>query len=154
MKPKKTIQNSVILLKYKVYSSLQIASEFSMIGVPDFIDETGGMTRPSVSTSSSSIHSNSWNWNAHSSSFCRRAATHCGLRRGGWTVWVDCLHGGSEGISDGVVFCFLCICLCKDTSLIEQSPLHYVLRSRTAVVVAYALWKILWSGNTKLSFQR
>ena len=33
---KKTIQNSVILLKYKVYSSLQIASEFSMIGVPDF----------------------------------------------------------------------------------------------------------------------
>ena len=75
---KKTIQNSVILLKYKVYSSLQIASEFSMIGVPDFIDETGGMTRPSVSTSSSSIHSNSWNWNAHSSSFCRRAATRCG----------------------------------------------------------------------------
>ena len=31
-----------------------------MIGVPDFTDETGGMTRPSVSTSSSSIHSNSW----------------------------------------------------------------------------------------------
>ena len=52
---KKTIQNSVILLKYKVYFSLQIASEFSMIVVPDFIDETGGMTRPSVSTSSSSI---------------------------------------------------------------------------------------------------
>ena len=42
---KKTIQNGVILLKYKVYSSLQIASEFSMIGVPDFIDETGGMAR-------------------------------------------------------------------------------------------------------------
>ena len=62
----KTIHNSVILLKYKFYSSQQIASEFPMIGVPDFIDETGGMTRPSVSTSSSSIHSNSWNWNAHS----------------------------------------------------------------------------------------
>ena len=42
---KKTIQDSVILLKYKVYSPLQIASEFSMIGVPDFIDETGGMAR-------------------------------------------------------------------------------------------------------------
>ena len=42
---KKTIQNSVILLKYKVYSSLQIASEFSMIEVPDFIDESRGMTR-------------------------------------------------------------------------------------------------------------
>ena len=54
-----------------------------MIGVPDFTDETGGMTRLSVSTSSSSIHSNSWNWNANSSSFCRRAATLCGLRRGG-----------------------------------------------------------------------
>ena len=45
-----------------------------MIAVPDFIDETGDMT--------SSIHANSWNWNAHSS-FCRRAATCCGLRRGG-----------------------------------------------------------------------
>ena len=35
-----------------------------MIGVPGFIDETGGMTRPSVSISSSSIHSNcfSWGW--------------------------------------------------------------------------------------------
>ena len=54
-----------------------------MIGVPDFTDETGGMTRLSVSASSSSIHSNSWNWNANSSSFCRRAATLCGLRRGG-----------------------------------------------------------------------
>ena len=116
---KKIIQNSVVLLKYKVYSSLQIASKFSMIKVPDFVDETGGMTRPSVSTSSSSIHSNSWNWNAHSSSFCRRAATRCGLRRGGWTVSADCLLGGSEGISDGVVFCFLCICSCKDTSLID-----------------------------------
>ena len=40
-----------------------------MIEVPDFIDETGVMTRPSVLTSSSSIHSNSWNWNARSSSF-------------------------------------------------------------------------------------
>ena len=46
----KTIQRSAILLECKVYSSLQIASEFSMIGEPDFIDETGGMTRPSVST--------------------------------------------------------------------------------------------------------
>ena len=54
-----------------------------MIGVPDFIDETRGMTRPSVSTSSSSIHSNSWNWNVHSSSFCRRAATRCDLGCGG-----------------------------------------------------------------------
>ena len=44
-----------------------------MIGVPDFIDENGCMTRASVSTSSS-IHSNSWNWNAHSSSFCHRVA--------------------------------------------------------------------------------
>ena len=77
-----------------------------MIGVPDLIDETGGTTRPSVSTSSSSIHSNSWNWNAHSSSFCRRAAARCGLRRGGWTVSADSLLGGWEGISDGVVFCF------------------------------------------------
>ena len=66
---KEIIQNSVILLKYKVYSSLQIASKFSMIRVPDFVDETGGMTRPSMSTSSSSIHLNSWNWNAHSSFF-------------------------------------------------------------------------------------
>ena len=91
-------QNSVILLKCKVYSLLEIASEFSMIGVRDFIDETGGMTRPLVSTSSSSIHCNFSNWNAHSSSFCRRAATYCGLRCGGWTVSVDCLLGGSEGI--------------------------------------------------------
>ena len=36
-----------------------------MIGVPDFIDETGGTTRSSVSTSSSSIHSNSWNCGMH-----------------------------------------------------------------------------------------
>ena len=42
-------------MECRVYSSLQIASEFSMIGEPDFIDETGGMTRPSVSTWSSSI---------------------------------------------------------------------------------------------------
>ena len=42
---KKTIQNSVILLKYKVYSSRHSASEFSMIEVPDFIDESRGMTR-------------------------------------------------------------------------------------------------------------
>ena len=54
-----------------------------MIRVPDVIDESGGMTRPSVSTSSSYIHFIFWNWNAHSISFCRRAATRCGLRRGG-----------------------------------------------------------------------
>ena len=77
-----------------------------MIGVPDFIDQAGGITRPSVSTSSSSIHSNSWNWNAHSSSFSCRAATRCGLRREGLIVWADCLLGGSEGTPDGVVFCF------------------------------------------------
>ena len=138
----------------KQYRTLSYYWNIKFTKSTDFIDETGGMTRPSVSTSSSSIHSNSWSWKVHSGSFCHRAATRCGRRRGGWTVSADCLPGGSEGISDGVVFCFLCICLCKDTSLIEQSPLHYVLRSRTAVVVAYALWKILWSGNTKLSFQR
>ena len=71
-----------------------------MTGVPDLIDETGSMTRPSVSTSSSSIHSNSWNWNAHSSSFFHRAATCFGVKRGGRTVSADCLAGGSEGISD------------------------------------------------------
>ena len=90
-----------------------------MTGVPDLIDETGSMTRPSVSTSSSSIHSNSWNWNAHSSSFFHRAATCFGVKRGGRTVSADCLAGGSEGKSDGVVFCFLCICSCNDTSLID-----------------------------------
>ena len=160
-KTKKTIQNNAIILKYKVYSSLQIGSEFSMIGVPDFIDKTWGMTRPSVSTSSGSIHSNSWKWNAHSSSFCRRAAKRCGLRHGGKTVSADCLLGDSDGISDGVVFCFLCFCLCKNASLIdarynphlEHNRLPIVLSSRTAVDVGYALWKILRSSNTKLSFQ-
>ena len=116
---KKTIQNSVILLKYKFYSSLQIASEFLMIGGPDFIDKTRVMTKPSVPTSSGSIHSNSWNWNAHSSSFCRQATTLCGFRCGGWTGSADCLLGGSKGISRGAVFYFLCICLWKDTSLID-----------------------------------
>ena len=111
------IKKQVMLLQ--VYSSLQKASEFSMIGVPDFIGESWGMTRPSVSTSSSSFHSNSWNWNAHSSSSCRRAATRCGLRRGDWTVLADCLLAGSERLSDGVVFCLLCICSSKYTSLID-----------------------------------
>ena len=69
------------------------------------------------STSSSSIHSNFWNWNAHSSSFCGRAATRCGLRRWSWTVSADCLLGGSVGISDWVAFCFFSICSRKDTSL-------------------------------------
>ena len=99
-----------------------------------FIDETEAMTRSSVSTSLSSIHSNSWNWNAHSSCFCRRAATRCGLRRGGWTVLTDCLLGGSEEISDGVVFWFLCTYSCKYTSLIDARYNPHLKQNRLSIV--------------------
>ena len=119
VKPKKQDRTVSYYWNIKFTPLFQIASEFSMIGVADFMDQTLGTARPSVSTSLSSIHSNSWNWNAQSSSFCCRAATHCGLRHGGWTISADCLLGGSEGIPDGVVFCFLCICSCKDISSID-----------------------------------
>ena len=124
--------------------------------------QSGGMTRPSVSTSSSSIHSNSWNWNAHSSSFCRRAATRCSqawkLNR--FSRLLTWWFRGNIRWSCPLLFVHLFMQIQffnwrkTQSTFRTQSSIPYVLSSRTAVVVGYALWKILQNGNTKLSLRR
>ena len=91
------------------HSTLQHDSWLLLTGVPGSIDETPGIINPSVSTSSYSTHSNSWNWNAHKYTLWHLVAICCGLSRG---------SNGGEG-SFSFVCRFLCSYLWDNISLID-----------------------------------
>ena len=113
------------------------------------------MARPSVLAPSSSIHSNSWNWNTQQfflslscNTFWSQAwRLNCFGRLLTW-----CFR---RNISWRCLLLFVHLFMQRNlfnrwkiqSAFRTKSPLYYVLSSRAAVVLGYALWKILQRGS-------
>ena len=124
-------------------SSLQHDSWLLMTGVPSSMDKTSGIINPSVSTSSYSNRSNSWNWNAHKYSLWCCVAIRCSVQ-----------HGSNGGEESFLFVCgFLCNCLRDYISLMDARYKPHT-EHNCLLITSWAAGQLQLHGTTLVKFLR